>query len=120
MDELELDEWFNERRDELESEFINSLQKSKDHEKARVQFDKKYSNLIKEFQEKQKSMYDNKKRIHDIQAPWIKFKLWFVNLFEKIGLLYDKIKESIRKWFFERKIKKILRDKSDLDIKGKF
>ncbi len=119
MDELELDEWFNETRDELEAKFFSELQNNKDPEKARLRFDKQYSALIKQFQKKQESMYENKKRMKKIQAPWIKFKDNINELIDTISSWFTKLKDSIRKWFFERKIKRILRDKSDLYTKMK-
>lgn len=113
MDDAELDEWFNEEREKLETVLFEALLNNKNAEQARLVFDKKYRKLIAQLQKKQDQNYDHARRMVKIQKPIDKIKAIFENTTTTISIWWTKVREAVRRWFFERKIKRILRDKSD-------
>ncbi len=116
MDDMELDDWFNEEREKLETVLLEALQNNKQSDNAdnaRKIFDKKYKKLIVSFQKQQEQSYTKKRRLEQMQKPIDKMRAKYENISSAVSAWWTKRKEAVRRWFFERKIKRILRDKSD-------
>jgi bisphosphoglycerate-dependent phosphoglycerate mutase len=113
MEESELDEWFNEQREKLEEKVYADIN-GKNPQRAKEEFDKRYRALIAEFQKKQAQIYESKERSARMQKPIAAVKLNLGLAWQACTGPFRRMKPAIKKWFFERKIRKILRDKSDL------
>ena len=113
MEDSELDDWFTEEREKLEEKVYLGLQ-GKNPIKAKEDFDKQYRALILEFQKKEQQIFDSRERNAKIQAPIRHAKERMSLFFKKIQSWLAAQKLAIKKWFFDRKIRKIVRDKSDL------
>ena len=113
MEESELDEWFNEQKELLEERVAAGLQ-GKDPVRAKHEFDAKYKALIVEFQKRQEQIYESKERSIRLQKPVARAKERFATLIKRIADDYKNRKLIIKKWFFDRKIRRIVRDKRDL------
>jgi hypothetical protein len=118
MEESEIDDWFNEQKEKLEEKVYLIMNAQPRNEakmaKAKEQFDKEYRALILQLQQKHEKLYDQKLRSAKLKAP-------FVRLSERWSLFLVQVKRwftekhlAIKKWLFDRKIKRILRDKSNL------
>jgi hypothetical protein len=114
MEEAELEEWFNTQKEKLESEVYAALQANKETEKAKVLFDKKYRALIAELQRRENAIYQKGLRSERIRAPIQKFQARWESITQPIKAWPKAQKMRFKKWRFERKIRKILQDKSDL------
>jgi hypothetical protein len=110
MEESELDDWFNEQKEQLEEKFYAS----KDPVKAKQEFDSAYKKLILNFQKKQEAIYDHKRRIAALQAPIARQREHMRLFFSRIGDWFSARRQAMKKWMFDQKIKRILKDKSDL------
>jgi hypothetical protein len=110
VEESELDEWFGEQKERLEEEFYAS----KDQVKAKERFDHKYRKLITDYQHKQLSIYEGKMRAARLKAPFVKLAERKKMILGRIGLWFTMRKQAVKKWFFDQKVKRILKDKSDL------
>jgi hypothetical protein len=114
MEESELEEWFSESREKLEERYFAAVTAGKDTEKAKLEFDKGYRSLIAGFQERQAQLYEHKLRAAALKAPFARVRDRVRLFFKRIGDRWRNRGHPIRKWLFERKIRRILRDKSDL------
>lgn len=112
MEESELDEWFNEEKEKLEERFY--LEAEKDVYKAKDHFDKDYQTLIKLFQQKHDKLYDQQVRAAKMRKPIERFqaKIELKKMLTKQWINEKKL--AVKKWIFDQKIKRILKDKSDL------
>jgi hypothetical protein len=114
MDDAELDDWFTEEREKLEERFLYAVQENKGPERAKVAFERKYRSLIAKYQREQQAIYDHKRRSEAIQAPITKWKARIAEKQDDLGLWWAARKTAVRKWFFDRKVRRILKDKRDL------
>jgi hypothetical protein len=110
MDEQDLDEWFNERKNQLERKIYKELDKAKDKKPIVAKFDRQYKALLRQFQSKQAGLYAQQLRrekinkpIKQIEEKWKDIQLTVINK-------YKVIKAKIKKYFFDKKIKKILKN----------
>jgi hypothetical protein len=112
MEEQELDEWFNEQKERLEERFYAEAEK--DVAKAKARFDKDYQLLIRQFQQKQGALYDQKARAARLHKPVDRMReRWRLTISEVRQWIAAK-RLAVKKWRFDRKIRRILKDKSDL------
>jgi hypothetical protein len=114
MEEGELEEWFNSQKERLEAEVYAALQANKETEKAKLLFDKKYRALILELQKRENTIYEQKVRAEKRRVPIQKMQTRWQEFVTPIKAKPRELRMAMKKWLFERKIKKILRDKSDL------
>jgi ppGpp synthetase/RelA/SpoT-type nucleotidyltranferase len=112
MEESELDEWFTQERERLEERFY--AQALKDSVAAKERFDRDYKALITTFQHKQAQIYDAQMRSEHIHAPIARVRERVRRFLHPIKKIPRRIKRRITTWFFERKMRRILKDKSDL------
>jgi hypothetical protein len=110
MEDSEVDDWFNEQKEKLEEKFYAS----KDQVKAKEEFDVAYRKLILGLQQKQEAIYEHKMRMAAMQAPIGRIRDKTKLFFASIGVWFTLKKQAVKKWFFDQKIKRILKDKSDL------
>jgi CRISPR/Cas system CMR subunit Cmr6 (Cas7 group RAMP superfamily) len=112
MEESEVDDWFNEQKEMLEERFAAESQK--DLYKAKDRFDKDYKRLLLEFQKRHGKVYDQKLRQARMQKPIARFRERKRLLVESTDLWFTERKLAIKKWFFDQRVKRILKDKRDL------
>lgn len=112
MEESELDEWFNEQKELLEERFYQRA--AKDSLKAKEEFDVAYKKLIVNFQQSQQDIYAKQKRNAALQKPIARARERINLFFTSISMWFSVKRESVKRWFFEQKIKRILKDKRDL------
>jgi len=111
MDDQELDDWFGEEREKLETTYMTGAEKRVEPEKLRAAFDKGFKDLVAQYQKKQAQIYATQRRQAAIQKPIHRFK-------ENRDLAIRAIKDEwtlfiahIKAWFFHQKIKRILRQR---------
>jgi hypothetical protein len=118
MEESDIDEWFSEEKERLEERFYAALNASKSTEKAKdnakKRFDKDYRALIATLQKKQLDLYERKRRVAAIHAPIDKAMARMRLASMRVTQWSAAKKEAVKKWFFDKKVRRILRDKSDL------
>jgi len=108
MDESELDEWFNEQRDQLEKKFYKLALEKQDWAPLQKEFDENYKRLIKVYQERQQKIYEQQRRTEKHRVPLRKYRAWKAERVSKFERWKKKTKAAWKKWLFDRKIKKIL------------
>ena len=117
MEETELEEWFVREKEKLEERFSTVLRTEKDDKKinrAKEHFDSKYRALIHKYQNKQNSMYTQQRRAAAMQAPIARIREHTQTFFKRIKDWKEQKKQAVKKWRFDRKVRRILKDKSDL------
>lgn len=112
MEEPEIDEWFSEEKERLEERFYAEAQK--DVAKAKERFDHDYRKLILNFQAKQEQSYDAAKRKAALQKPLARFKERRRLAAEAVRQWWQQRTLALKKWWFDRKVRRIIKDKSDL------
>ena len=118
MDEAEIDERFSAQKENLEERFYAVLNDQKASEakrqKAKERFEKDYRALIEDLQKQQYALYLRQKRAVAMRAPFLRItehmSLWRASCKQ----WFTSRKQAVKKWFFDRKVRRILRDKSDL------
>lgn len=109
MDDAELDDWFGQEKDRLEDRFYAE----KDTTKAKEQFDRDYRKLLAAYQRKQEDIYAHQRRHAALQKPIRRWKeAWHLRVAMARGW-FEERKLAVRKWLFDRKIKRILQDRSN-------
>ncbi len=109
MDEMELDDWFGEEREKLETTYMAGAEKRAEPEKLRAAFDKAFKELVAHYQKKQEQIYAAQRRQAAIQKPIARFK---ENRDLAIRVMKDEwtlLVARIKTWFFHQKIKRILK-----------
>jgi len=114
MEEQELDEWFTEQREKLEARFYAVLNENKESTKEKERFEKDYQELILEFQKRQMALYAQQKRLAALQAPMARWSSQHALLQTQLENWWAGRKAAYKKWRFDRKIRRILKDKRDL------
>jgi hypothetical protein len=113
-EEAELEEWFTERREQLEESLLTSLQEGHDSERAKARFDRAYRAAIAGYQRQQQRIYERRRREAAARHPIARIRERVALLQERMAAAWERRKSAVRQWFFERKIRRILRDKNDL------
>jgi hypothetical protein len=114
VEDGELDEWFVEERNKLEEEYYNAAKARKDSEKIRARFDKKYKALIAKLQHEQNKNYDHARRNAALLGPFRRVRAWMKLTIKQLEERWKNRGHPVRRWLFERKIKRIIKDKSNL------
>lgn len=114
MEETELDEWFTAARERLEENYFVAISAGKDSEKAKAVFDKNYKTLITGLQTRQEHIYESRRRSAALKAPFARFSANIKLQLKRLSDRWDNRSHPFRKWRFERKVRRILKDKSDL------
>jgi hypothetical protein len=112
MEESEIDEWFTAQKEKLEERFFATFQKNA--EQAKLEFDVAYKKLILEFQKRHNDLYSKQLRDAKMRAPIERLKEGVRLRKEAVRTWYKEKVMAFKKWRFDKKIKKILQDKSDL------
>ena len=117
MDETEIDEWFALERERLEEDFTEALLSTNDDrriERAKKRFDRDYGKLITTYQDKQRALLLQTQRIIALRVPLARVRAWWHMKKQESKTWFTRQSAVLRKWRFERKIRRILKDKSDL------
>ena len=114
VEETELDEGFAEARERLERGYFAAVTQGKDPDKVKLVFDREYKSLIVELQKRQAQLYESRRRNAALKAPFARYASGLKLVFKRLSDKWDNRGHPIKKWRFERKIKRILKDKSDL------
>ena len=106
MDEAELEEWFEERRDTLEYQFRKSLETDMNDSTAlKKKFDFEYRQLIKIYQKKQEDVYVAQTRRKKALKSSKEYDKKIKDLQKLPGKWLRKQRKLIAKWLFDIKFK---------------
>lgn len=111
MDEQELDDWFGEEREKLETTYYESAQAGKDLEKLRVTFDTNLRKLLAQYQTKQSQLYDQERRRAALAKPIARYHAFVDERKQRIDEWWTGLVTGVRAWFFHQKIKRILKSR---------
>jgi hypothetical protein len=111
-DETEIDDWFDEEKERLEERFHTEFMRNP--ERAKSRFDREYRALIIALQKKHIALYEHQLRMAKLKKPFTRMKMEVHARLDLVPPWWDARVLAVKKWWFDRKFKRILRDKHNL------
>lgn len=109
LDELEIEDWYETRMQELSQEFKKKALDRKDVERARVKYTQKVNNLVIQYEKEHKKLVQRRERKKKLRAPFIKLQEVWDNSQQSMKDWFLKKKEDFKKWRFNREYDKLMK-----------
>lgn len=109
MEEQDLDEWFTDAREALESAYYKGAEERKDPEHLRQAFEIGLRKLLADYQDRQVRSYAQARRRAALQKPLARYRAWRDERHAAVREWWFRIQTAARTWWFHRKIKRLLR-----------
>jgi|GEM_PF-1745124 len=117
VEESIIEDWFTQEKEKLEEEYLNVLHSVHDDDtlkKAHRRFEKRYCKLIAEYQHRLQKFDNQVRRKNAIATPIARWRAKWNAARTQTSDWIARKREEFRKWRFDKKVRKILKDKRDL------
>ena len=109
VDEQEVEEWYDEERERLETAYYDGALASLDADQLKAAFDHGLRQLLTDYQRRQEKLASEQRRRAALQKPIARARAWMEERRRGWNAWWARRATIARTWLFHQRIKRILR-----------